>query len=624
MIRSLYKITTEHDLVFFGIRWILVFGLSLLLWVIQNRIYVNFDSVSDIATVIAVGAGFNILQFILVWIPPLRIALPPIEIASDWVLVGLFCSLAPDSVFWVMGVTLVFSINGFMRFGSGWGTMHAVGVMIVSVMILLTSPLVGLDFVRDNPNLFAPFALLTVLVALVTGVWINRIDEENSHKAREIRQQMKQNNQRMESMRERSRALAEMVSALNGSLQYEKVLDVALDIGRFSLQEHAKQRLVSMVLMVENDYELRITTSRGLSHIDEQRAFRGQAGIIARAMDTGEPIIDTDADQDPELGRLVAFKNTRSVLTIPLRAGFDSYGVLIFGSDAPNAFNEDHIDTLKAIGIQTAIALQNASLYTSLMEEKERIIAIEESARKALVRDLHDVPTQTISAVTMRLGIIPTLMRKAPEQVIQEAEEIREMAQRATEEIRHVMFTLRPLALETQGLTAALEQLADKMFKTYKQRVNLQIANGAAYLIDAKHEGTLFYLIEEAVNNSRKYAGAKVIQVSMRQENSYLVVRISDNGKGFDMGSVTNNYESRGSFGMVNMRERAELIGGRFDLRSTPGVGTTVMVTVPISDQRLATAARSAAPARASLDSAPPRKRLDVPRKRSGPISPST
>src|SRR5690606_29739996 len=103
------------------------------------------------------------------------------------------------------------------------------------------------------------------------------------------------------------------------------------------------------------------------------------------------------------------------------------------------------------------MALQNAVLYNSLMEEKERIIQMEEDARKALVRDLHDIPTQTVSAVAMRIRIIMRLLEKNPDQVMSELQTVEEMTLRATEEIRHVLFKLRPLALESQGLSAALD-----------------------------------------------------------------------------------------------------------------------------------------------------------------------
>ena len=203
---------------------------------------------------------------------------------------------------------------------------------------------------------------------------------------------------------------------------------------------------------------------------------------------------------------------------------------------------------------------------------------------KELVRDLHDVPTQTISAVAMRLGVIPRMMeRDSQEKIVEEVEMIREMALRATEEIRHVLFQLRPLILESKGLTAALMQLKEKMQMTYKQPVSIQVEKGAERYLDVAQQGTLFYLIEEAVNNARKYAQADVVRVTVQVEGDMIAVRVTDNGRGFDAKSVNENYEMRGSFGMVNMRERAELLDGILTLKSTPGKGTQVTVMIPVT-----------------------------------------
>jgi signal transduction histidine kinase len=260
--------------------------------------------------------------------------------------------------------------------------------------------------------------------------------------------------------------------------------------------------------------------------------------------------------------------------------------VLVYASDAPNAVTADLIDTLLAIGTQATVAMQNAVLYRNLKEEKERIIEMEENARKALVRDLHDIPTQTISAFTMRLRIIQRLVERGmTEKLKEELDAVEEMAQRATEEIRHVLFKLRPLVLESQGLSAALNALSEKMQKTYKQSVVVRVGSEVEKLLDVQAQSTVFYLIEEAVNNARKYAQANMISVAVGRKGSAVVVRVQDNGVGFDMNAVNTNYEERGSFGMVNMRERAELLDGTLKIESSEGAGTTITVFIPLSDE---------------------------------------
>jgi signal transduction histidine kinase len=218
----------------------------------------------------------------------------------------------------------------------------------------------------------------------------------------------------------------------------------------------------------------------------------------------------------------------------------------------------------------------------------------------------------------MHLSTIPMIVERSPEKLRDEIENIRQMALRATEEIRHVMFTLRPLALETQGLTAALDQLAEKMNKTYKQPMQIKVDPRVENVVKRDAQGTLFYLIEEAANNSRKYAQASMIQVRGTIEDRQVVIRVRDNGRGFDMDAVDSNYENRGSFGMVNMRERAELINGVFELQSAPGKGTMVIVRVPIEEDTQ--------PIPGEITTDPPAKPRKALRKKqySGPLSPST
>ena len=185
------------------------------------------------------------------------------------------------------------------------------------------------------------------------------------------------------------------------------------------------------------------------------------------------------------------------------------------------------------------------------------------------------------------------------------------MALRATEELRHVMFTIRPLSLEASGLKTALDQLAEKMNATYGQPMQVKIDERIEAVLDKDAKGSLFYLVEEAANNARKYAKASMVQVQGGIQNDSVIIRIRDNGSGFDSNEVGEGYENRGSFGMVNMRERAELINGTFDLQSTPGKGTVVTVRVPIQGKD-------------SQNSVPlmkPRKPLR--KQYSGPISPS-
>jgi signal transduction histidine kinase len=120
------------------------------------------------------------------------------------------------------------------------------------------------------------------------------------------------------------------------------------------------------------------------------------------------------------------------------------------------------------------------------------------------------------------------------------------------------------------------------MGKTYRQNVAVQVGADVEAYLDQNAQGVIFYLIEEAVNNARKYAEAQLITVKVGRKGGVLLVRIADNGKGFDTGSIAGNDKS---YGMTNMRERAELLDGTIKVESAPGIGTTITATIPISDR---------------------------------------
>jgi len=196
---------------------------------------------------------------------------------------------------------------------------------------------------------------------------------------------------------------------------------------------------------------------------------------------------------------------------------------------------------------------------------------------------LHDGPTQSIAAIAMRLNYIRKLQEHEPAKVSGEIAKIEELARRTTKEIRHMLFTLRPLVLETQGLTAALQQSIQKVQETDSSVAIHLEAQKVEDRIDLNTQGVVYYIVEEAIGNARKHARAANIWVRLKLERDAFIAEIRDDGEGFDVEGVTSAYESRGSLGMVNMRERAELINGVLALDSKPGRGTTITLAVPLN-----------------------------------------
>ena len=394
----------------------------------------------------------------------------------------------------------------------------------------------------------------------------------------------------LQAARDRAKAIYEMTSTFTTTLNYHHVLDTMLDISmRLGGATQEGARSVGIVLLYQGEGEverLGVEAARNLSRRDEHCKLTGTAGVIEQALSSAEPVIIERIENDPELRQFSTLHKCRSAICIPLRAGFEIYGVVVIGSPRPGAYTAEHMEFLTAFCNQTVVALQNAQLYHSLREEKEKIIDAEGEARKKLARELHDGPTQSVAAIAMRLNYMRLLLGREPEKVKEELAKLEALARRTTKEIRTMLFTLRPVILETQGLVAALEQYLKQLGEEAGLVVHLE-APDLGDRLDTEIEGVAFSIVEEAVNNAKKYAQARNIWVHLGFEDNLFVVTVEDDGRGFDVAEVLDSYDQRGSLGLINMRERAELVEGTWTVESAIGQGTKVTLIVPLPEEEL-------------------------------------
>ncbi len=383
---------------------------------------------------------------------------------------------------------------------------------------------------------------------------------------------------------ERLRIVLSMATAINSTLNYERVLKMALDIATqaFASSEAEQARIKSAVLLFEKD-RLRVASARGLSHSDWRQTMPAQQGILADSLNHAQIRVCQNPPQDPELRYLTAFHLVQNVVCVPLAIGLKVYGLMLFGHPQPNYFEGDRLQLLETIAHQAMVALQNARLYRELEEEKERIMEIQDDARKKLARDLHDGPTQAIAAIAMRVNFARRLMERDSDATAEELFKIETLARQTTKEIRQMLFTLRPLILESQGLKAALGQLAVKVADAHDQVVMVEAEPDVEKGIDPNKQGTIFAVAEEAINNARKHAQAETIWVRLKRHGNMFLLEVEDDGIGFNLGSIDSGYENRGSLGLVNMRERADLINALLEMESKPGRGTKVTLAVPLT-----------------------------------------
>ncbi|NPV57015.1 MAG: GAF domain-containing sensor histidine kinase [Anaerolineae bacterium] len=401
--------------------------------------------------------------------------------------------------------------------------------------------------------------------------------------------QRKEREQKVQALeRDRLGAFSRMVESLSATLDYTVVLDTIMDMsaGALGMEDAGANQLVRAVLLF-GEHDLSVATARRFPPPDLRVSFPAEKGALADVIKSGEMQRVDDPAEDPELSRLVVMQSCRTAVCLPLMRGLNAYGVLLYGHPDPDFFSSERLDLMQMLNNQAVIAIQNARLFHDLAQEKERIIETQEEARKKLARDLHDGPTQTVAAIAMRLNMIRILQDENPARVAAELETVEEMALRTSQEIRHMLFTLRPLVLETEGLEAALNAMAGKMRDTYQQNVSVSVSPQVVDELDLGKQTVIFYLAEEAVNNARKHAQAGSIQIRLRfwhKDEEIALLEVIDDGVGFDVQAVSREYEQRGSLGMVNLRERADLISGVLHIDSAPGKGTRVMVIIPLTE----------------------------------------
>jgi signal transduction histidine kinase len=425
------------------------------------------------------------------------------------------------------------------------------------------------------PVLFIANGFLLAMAIVIT-VMVNRLGTKVRALAAKA---MYDDVRELRSAYNRFRSLQAMASTLRATLSFERVVESALDVCALALEEIGvpSRSIVGGIFLYESN-ELVPVATRSFIPADREQRLRGELGIIAQSIKHAEPMVTNTPSEDPELEVLLTLRPCKTAICVPLRAGFQIFGAMIIASEAKAELSEEQLDFFNSVADHAVIALQNAKLFQDLKAEKQRIIEADEDARKELARDLHDGPTQSIAAIAMRVNFIRSLINRDPEQALEELDKVERLARETSHEIRGMLFTLRPLVLETEGLAAAIETVIERIHDTHGLPIRL-VGGETGDLLDDAAQSVVFSIVEEALGNARKYSKASQVEVRFWREDNLFVAQVQDDGTGFDIESVNENYSSRGSLGMVNMRERAERVDGSVRVESAPGAAGAMIST---------------------------------------------
>lgn len=214
-----------------------------------------------------------------------------------------------------------------------------------------------------------------------------------------------------------------------------------------------------------------------------------------------------------------------------------------------------------------------------------RIIKAQEEERRRVARDIHDGPCQTMANIIIQTELCEKLFEKDIIRAKKEMEELKQIVRESLRELRKIIFNLRPSALDDLGLEAVVKSFCSEFqeetgiqtqFKMFGNRVRM----------DSSIELTLYRIIQEALTNIKKHARAKNALIKLEISQDLVNLTVADDGIGFVVNSsMDGDYQDH--FGLLNIKERTELLDGSINIVSAPGLGTKIFITIPIKEENI-------------------------------------
>jgi two-component system sensor histidine kinase DegS len=240
---------------------------------------------------------------------------------------------------------------------------------------------------------------------------------------------------------------------------------------------------------------------------------------------------------------------------------------------------------LAAAHIASSLAYLTGLGRPPAQEDETREIAARvldgiEQERQRLYREVHDGPAQVLTNAIFEIEFFERIAVRAPAEVrarlLSELANLRSQLRDALENVRHMIFDLRPPALASLGLAEAMRAYADEYQSRFALAVETDLRAGPTGL-SSDQELAIYRILQEALQNVQKHAGARTVKLGWRRESGRWTLSIVDDGAGFDLVRAARQPKS---YGLLTMRERAEVVGAAFEVRSAPGQGTSIVLSV--------------------------------------------
>ena len=454
------------------------------------------------------------------------------------------------------------------------------------------------------------------------------------HEAMQLREQLRATIERADTQAEELKASNEELQAINEELRSSTE---ELETSKEELQSvNEELRTVNQELKVKIDEQLRANddirnlinaTDIGTIFLDRNsrvKLFTPKAQDIFRLIpaDRGRPLSDissrlTERDLQSDIEWVLARleRVAREIKTsdnhdylmqiVPYRTGDEHISgvVLTFldithrreAKEALDAASIGFEARLDAGASELASAQQSLELEVNVRTKAEalvrgllkRLITAQEDERRRIARDLHDHIGQLSTIIRLKLDTVRTLVPEPTEGPLQERlVEVEQMMAQLEQELDFLAWELRPAALDDLGLVAALDSFAREWSKNYNIPLQFHSAGIENQRLGFELETNLYRIAQEALNNVQKHADAKHVGVILERRGSELVLIVEDDGRGFSFDTASYPTSLNKQLGLAGMRERVSLIGGRLEVESAEGKGTTIFVRIPLPPPR--------------------------------------
>jgi len=381
--------------------------------------------------------------------------------------------------------------------------------------------------------------------------------------AEAARREEEERRQEAEQRRRIAESLRDILAVLNSNRSLDDVLNYIAGQARQLLGTRA----AGILSLDKETGKLSVRATRGLlvTYMAGARVPIGQ-GALQRAMALRQPVAVSDlADGRGEAPSPAWSRLYRALLAVPIVVQGEVYGGMLLYYGEPRAFTDEEVGLAVAFGDQVALAIDNAWLREQVK------LAATTAERDRLARELHDAVTQTLFSASLIAEAMPRVWEQNPDAGRRGLEELRRLTRGAAAEMRTLLVELRPAALTEKPLGELLRHLTEAM--TGRTRVPMSLSLDGNCRLPADVQIALYRIVQEALNNVAKHAGANHVSVDLSCQPHRAEVNIVDDGAGFDPTEVLSDR-----LGLGIMRERAQGIGADLEIDSQPGRGTQILV----------------------------------------------